>query len=121
MVPDREFRCQRVSFDLALVRRTDEDAIGEIAEAGFGIAAGAVPALADPVRDAVGRQAARERPAGATQTAKEVIELWLRIGLPLAGLTEQVIVTPACGLAGASPGQGAGCARAVPGGREADT
>ena len=32
-----------------------------------------------------------------------MISLWQRIGLPLAGLTDQVIVTPACGLAGASP------------------
>ncbi len=92
-----------VSFDLALVRRADEDAIGEIAEAGFGIAVGAVPALADPVPEAAGREVAGERPAGAAQTAREVISLWQRIGLPLAGLTDQVIVTPACGLAGASP------------------
>ena len=52
-----------VSFDLALVRRADEDAIGEIAEAGFGIAVGAVPALADPVPEAAGREVAGERPA----------------------------------------------------------
>ena len=38
-----------------------------------------------------------------------MIRLWDRIGLPLAGLAEQVVVTPACGLAGVSPAQ----ARAV--------
>jgi hypothetical protein len=31
-----------------------------------------------------------------------VIDLWLRIGLPAAGLAEQVVITPACGLAGAT-------------------
>jgi hypothetical protein len=32
-----------------------------------------------------------------------VIEIWRRIGLPTATLAEQVVLTPACGLAAASP------------------
>jgi hypothetical protein len=84
-----------VSFDLALIRRSDEDAIGEIAEAGLGCAIGAVPAT----------EAGNGRPARPEDHATDVIRLWDRIGLPLGGLAEQVIITPACGLAGLSPGR----------------
>jgi methionine synthase II (cobalamin-independent) len=35
--------------------------------------------------------------------ADRVRKLWRRIGFPLADLAGQVVVTPACGLAGASP------------------
>lgn len=84
-----------VSFDFALVRRADEDAIGEIAEAGLGCAIGAVPAT----------ETGNSRPASAEEHATGVIRLWDRIGLPLSGLTEQVVITPACGLAGVSPGR----------------
>ncbi|MGN6794082.1 MAG: methionine synthase [Streptosporangiaceae bacterium] len=104
-----------VSFDLALVRRTDEDAIGEIAEAGLGIVIGAVPATEGAGRLATGPMADNGRPAGngrpmsAQDFGTSVIRLWDRIGLPLAGLTSQVVVTPACGLAGVSPAR----ARAV--------
>jgi hypothetical protein len=104
-----------VSFDLALVRRTDEDAIGEIAEAGAGLAAGAVPSLADGARPAGNGRTASDGGAagagqrGAQETAATVIALWQRIGLRPSSLTEQVVITPACGLAGASPAR----ARAV--------
>jgi hypothetical protein len=84
-----------VSFDLALVRRSDEDAIGEIAEAGLGCAIGAVPAT----------EAGKGRPASPEDHATAVIRLWDRIGLPLGSLADQVIITPACGLAGVSPGR----------------
>ena len=42
--------------------------------------------------------------AAARATATVVIDLWLRIGLPATGLADQVVITPACGLAGASAG-----------------
>jgi len=32
-----------------------------------------------------------------------VRELWRRLGFPPARLAEQVVITPACGMAGASP------------------
>jgi hypothetical protein len=108
-----------VSFDLGLLRREDEDSVGEVAEAGLGIAVGAVPPLQDAV---LARRGATERPAAvlaangrpgggaagapgdaARSTAEAIIALWRRIGLPLAALPQQVVVTPACGLAGASP------------------
>ncbi len=91
-----------VSFDLALVRRADEDAIGEIAEAGLGLAAGAVPVLAEPALPPAGPPAGG-RHAAAEQTAAQAIALWRRIGLAPDALAEQVVITPACGLAGASP------------------
>ena len=107
-----------VSFDLALVGESEQDAIGELAEAGLGVLAGAVPALAQ-----AGSARTRARPAedAARVTAAGIITLWRRIGLPAAGLTGQVVVTPACGLAGASPdrtrtvlGQCRAAARMIP-------
>jgi hypothetical protein len=44
-------------------------------------------------------------PGGALQTAERAIRLWRRLGLPLSTVAEQAVVTPACGLAGASPAQ----------------
>ncbi len=109
-----------VSFDLGLLRREDEDSVGEVAEAGLGIAVGAVPPLQDAVLARRGSTsvrpaavpAANGRSGGgaagapgdaARSTAEAIIALWRRIGLPLAALPQQVVVTPACGLAGASP------------------
>jgi len=102
-----------VSFDLALVRRDDEDAIGEIAEAGLGCAIGAVPATetgsanpasANPASASPASARPRSaRPVGPEEHATAVIRLWDRIGLPLSGLSEQIVITPACGLAGVSP------------------
>jgi Cobalamin-independent synthase, Catalytic domain len=96
-----------VSFDLGLLRREDEDAVGEVAEAGLGVAVGAVPTehpAAAPAdngrRDAA---TARGPENAARSTADAIIALWRRIGLSLATLPRQVVVTPACGLAGVPP------------------
>jgi hypothetical protein len=84
-----------VSFDLALFRRTDEDAFGEAVESGLGMFIGAIPAAAPPKT---------QRPdEDGRVPATEIIDRWLRIGLPAASLTGQVVITPACGLAGAPP------------------
>jgi methionine synthase II (cobalamin-independent) len=89
------FRCiadagaDAVSFDLGVLRREDEDMIGEAVESGLGIFAGAVPT--------------RSPDTSPAQTARAVIDLWQRIGLQQALLSERVVVTPACGLAGESP------------------
>jgi methionine synthase II (cobalamin-independent) len=85
-----------IAFDLSQLRRGEEDQVAEAAEAGLGLLTGAIPAVG-------------EEPGGARETAERVIRLWQRIGLPLATLAEQAVITPACGLAGASPAQ----ARAV--------
>jgi Cobalamin-independent synthase, Catalytic domain len=39
----------------------------------------------------------------AIAAARQVIALWRRIGLPLGSMSEQVVLTPACGLAGVTP------------------
>ncbi len=99
--PEIPFSCIKIcgasgaSFDLALLRRTDEDAFGEAVEAGLGMFIGAIPNAAPP-------KTARPDEDGRIP-ATEIIDLWLRIGLPATALTDQVVITPACGLAGASP------------------
>jgi hypothetical protein len=85
-----------LAFDLSQLRRGEEDGVAEAAEAGLGLLTGAVPAVpAEP-------GAARED-GGARETAERVIRLWRRLGLPLAASPGQAVITPACGLAGASP------------------
>ena len=98
-----------ISFDLSQLGRGDEDTVAEAAEAGLGLLTGIMPAV--PAPDAPGRQG----PAGPTgpgdgsaearQAAERVIRLWRRLGLPLETCPEQAVITPACGLAGASPDQ----------------
>ena len=106
-----------LSFDLSQLRRGEGDAVAEAAEAGLGLLTGAVPAVPGPA--AGGRRAGagpgRWRPgrpgspgggsSEAREAAERVIRLWRRLGLPLATCPEQAVITPACGLAGASPDQ----------------
>ena len=101
-----------LSFDLSQLRRGEEDGIAEAAEAGLGLLIGAVPAVPEPevTTGAPGRAAPVQGPTGpgdgsaeARQTADRIIRLWRRLGLPLATCPDQVVITPACGLAGASP------------------
>jgi hypothetical protein len=79
-----------VSVDLDLL--TDLDPLGEALDGGLGLLAGAVPtrapALAVP---------------SATEVADRVRQLWRRLGFPAERLPSQVVVTQACGLAGAAP------------------
>jgi len=85
----REAGAAAVLVDLALVE--DLDPIGEAIEAGLRLFAGAAPALPPP--------------AGAAPSSAEVAEtvrdVWRRLGFPLSALPGQVVVTAACGLAGA--------------------
>ena len=67
------------------------DDLGEVLDAGVGLFAGAVPATG-------------ARPPSGAAAADAVTALWRRLGFPLATAAQQVVVTPACGLAGASPG-----------------
>ena len=106
-----------VAFDLGQLRRGDEDGVAESAEAGMGLLTGAVPAVPDRPAGGAGaggggpaRGASRSGgPAGgsseARETAERVIRFWRRLGLSLATCAEQAVITPACGLAGASPAQ----------------
>jgi hypothetical protein len=98
-----------VSFDLSQLRRGEEDAVAEAAEAGMGLLTGAVATIPDGVAGTSGRgdrargqgDEARERDE-ARETAERVIRFWRRLGLPLATLAEQAVITPACGLPGTS-------------------
>ncbi|WDO06061.1 methionine synthase [Streptomyces murinus] len=79
-----------VSFDFALLTERDDDVIGEAVEAGTRLFAGVVPGTDGPLSD----------PAGSVMGVRT---LWRRLGLHPGLLAEAVTVTPACGLAGASP------------------
>jgi hypothetical protein len=84
----REAGAVAVALDLSLLE--DLDPLGEALDAGFGLLAGAVPALGDA-------------PPQAGQIADRVRDLWRRLGLPEERCAAQVVVTQACGLAGATP------------------
>jgi methionine synthase II (cobalamin-independent) len=109
-----------VSFDLSLLKHRDYDKLAETVERGSGLLIGALPTNglaqdsarpserdADGGRRAPGRRDAdAERPRPTPEgTANAIREVWQRIGLPPASCAEQVVITPACGLAGASPDQ----------------
>jgi hypothetical protein len=78
-----------VGLDLALLR--DLDPLGEALDAGLGLIAGAVPTLPP----------ATGRAPSSKEVAARVRKLWDRLGFPVARLPQQVVVAPACGLAGA--------------------
>jgi hypothetical protein len=83
-----------VSFDISLLRRGDYDELAAVAEAGAGLLAGAIT-FDYPERKGV----------TPTDTARAVADVWRKMALPPARCAEQVVVTPVCGLAGASPAQ----------------
>ncbi len=85
----RDAGAAAVGLDLALLK--DLDPLGEAIEAGLGLFAGAAPTLPPP----------GGRGPGSKQIAERVRSLWQRLGFPAARLPQQVVVTPACGLAGA--------------------
>jgi hypothetical protein len=66
-----------VAIDLSLV--ADLDDLGEALDGGTGLFAGVAP-------------------AAAAQIADTVKSLWRKLGFPLAGLSDQVVVCPPCGL-----------------------
>jgi len=76
-----------VALDLSLEPALDP--LGEALDAGFGLFAGAFPAVGAP--------------PPAADVAARVRGLWRKLGFPLDRLPGQVVVTPACGAAGATP------------------
>jgi methionine synthase II (cobalamin-independent) len=113
----RTAQADALSFDLSQLRRGEADEVAEAAEAGLGLLIGAMPAVpepdagtgvpggAPPARGPAGTVAPGDGSAEARQIAERVIRLYHRLGLPLATCPDQVVITPACGLAGASPAQ----------------
>ncbi|HLH81729.1 MAG TPA: methionine synthase [Trebonia sp.] len=83
-----------VSFDIGRLRAGDYDELAAVAEAGRGLLAGAIQ-FDYPER----------RGVTPTDTARAVAEVWRKMALPPAQCARQVVVTPACGLAAASPAQ----------------
>ncbi|MFF4009613.1 methionine synthase [Streptomyces sp. NPDC001717] len=79
-----------VSFDFSLLTEREDDAIGEAVESGVKLFAGVVPGTDGPLSD----------PGGSVMGVRK---LWRRLGLAPGTLAESVVVTPSCGLAGASP------------------
>ncbi|MGW0227480.1 methionine synthase [Actinopolymorpha singaporensis] len=105
-----------LSFDLKKLGQADADPLSEAVEAGVALFAGAVPALRpeEPVRPAPGAAAAADgaaaapRPAGPpgptdADVARTVQAFWRRLGFAADEVARGVVVTPACGLAGADP------------------
>ncbi|MFE1952472.1 MULTISPECIES: methionine synthase [Streptomyces] len=79
-----------ISFDFSLLTQRDDDTLGEAVEGGTRLFAGVVPGVDGPLSD----------PAGSVMGVRT---LWRRLGLNPGSLAESVVVTPSCGLAGASP------------------
>ncbi|MEU5669007.1 methionine synthase [Micromonospora sp. NPDC047753] len=80
-----------VALDLDLVTKLDP--LGEAIDAGLGLLAGAAPTRPPSAGGA----------PNSAQIAERVRQVWDRLGFPRRQLAQQVVVTPACGLAGASP------------------
>jgi hypothetical protein len=113
-------------IDLGVLRRGEEEVLAEAVEAGLGIFVGALPATPVPATPAAapagrlrgsgtapGANSPQRRRSGTLPDAKtaadRVVELWRRMGWPVArepgaaGVAAQVVITPGCGLAGAPP------------------
>ena len=80
-----------LSLDATLLTPSDDDAIGEAVSAGAGLLLGCVPSTDAPL-------------APVDEVLRPVRRLWQRLGLSADELPASVVVTPTCGLAGASPG-----------------
>jgi len=116
------------SFDLSQLRTEDLDALAETAEAGLGLLVGA-EGVGAAGAGAAGLGAAGEgaagdrrpgspvvsrapgqggysvRPSGGADLARLVADVWRQMGLPPGTCAPQVVITPACGLAGVSPAE----------------
>ncbi|WP_051971106.1 methionine synthase [Kitasatospora azatica] len=85
-----------ISLDFGLLTERDDDELGEAVEAGTVFLAGVVPSTDQPR----GEVKAVSDPAGSVTGVRT---LWRRLGLDPELLGRRVLVTPTCGLAGASP------------------
>jgi hypothetical protein len=88
----RDAGASGVGVDITGGRRLDDDAAGELVEAGVALWLGVVPALGPGVAPTP------------RDVADPVREWWRQVGFPAELLPQSVAFTPACGLAGASMG-----------------
>jgi methionine synthase II (cobalamin-independent) len=79
-----------VSLDAAVLTERDDDAIGAALEGGAGLLLGLVPGVDADLSDLTSRM-------------EPVRALWRRLGFGPEMLPAAVVITPSCGLAGASP------------------
>jgi methionine synthase II (cobalamin-independent) len=87
-----------LSYDAGLV--DDDEALGTAVEAGVSLWPGVVPATDAKMSDLAG-------------TVRPVRKLWQRLGFDPADLAATVVVTPTCGMAGASPAHARAALRRV--------
>jgi methionine synthase II (cobalamin-independent) len=80
-----------VSVDVSTVESADLDRIGEFVESGRTVMLGVVPSTAPAARPS------------AEEIAKRAVSVTDRLGFPRSMLRERLGITPACGLAGATP------------------
>jgi hypothetical protein len=132
----RQSGAAAAAFDLTLLGAAATEELAEAADEGLDLFAGVIPAVPAAAGPAGGPSAPGGRSAGAAVTgdrdgpgrddrrgagpdprraAGAVIELARRIGLPDGVVSERVVVTPACGLAGASPERAVAVLRACRG------
>ncbi|WP_024799500.1 methionine synthase [Nocardia sp. BMG51109] len=78
-----------VGFDLAVLRTRDLDDVGELLETGKRLALGLIPTVAPT------------GPGTWREFAEPAVRLLDRLGFPRRLVTDRMLITPACGLAGA--------------------
>jgi len=79
-----------VSVDLAVLGRSADEGLGAWWDGGGVVVLGTVPAVDAP------RLAAPD-------VARDVVDMWGRIGFGMAEVGSRTMLSPACGLAGSSP------------------
>ena len=85
----RNAQVNAISLDATRLATSNYDALGEAVEAGVALWLGILPTTDAAVSFAVARSRLRE--------------LWTALGFPMTRIADDTVVTPACGLAGASP------------------
>ena len=91
-----------VSLDLALLGRAGEEAVGAAVEAGTRLFLGVLDPLGRSTAAPGPGGRAGQEPSDVAATVAPVRSLWHRLGFP-ADTVPEVVLTPACGLAAASP------------------
>lgn len=92
-----------IAFDCALLSDAGWESIAASVEAGVNVWAGVLPTLEDPHTNP---------PHSAASVIEPLVRRWHRLGLETASL-DQVVLTPACGLAGSTPARAAAIHRLI--------